>query len=415
MPTESSRRERRDARLPRRAVVAIVTAFTAGAIGAFVGSLLLFPIDASIALPFSPFGLDPVAGGVVVWIAVGLATSSRSVADEGRVTILYGVGPIIAAAALGGPTAAAWVALLGTFELRELRGDVPWYGVVANHAMMVIPAVIAGVVIVGLDQASPIGAGVAGELAAVLAGAMLFWVIALGFSIATVWARNGRRPSEALGVPWRSLASMMAAESALAWVFALAYRQIAWWSPVVLVLADIAASGSLDRGRAGWLARHHQVTHLPNRIALVERANDLRRSGRRGASVFYLDLDGFKAVNDTYDHDVGDEVLRVVAERLTGVKRRDDFLAHFHGDEFVLLAPGIATEAEADGLIARVTAAIEAPIKVSEGTVRVSVSVGYRVITDLRALDEEIRLADRRMTLAKRERATAIGRVRRAG
>jgi diguanylate cyclase (GGDEF)-like protein len=415
MPTDDSRRERRDARMPRREVVAIVTLFTAGALVAFVASLLLYPVDAAIALPFSPLGLDPVIAGVAVWVVVGLATSSRSVADEGRVTILYGVGPIIAAAALGGPTAAAWVALLGTLELRELRGDVPWYGVVANHAMMVIPAVLAGIAILGLERAAPAGTGVAGELVAVMGGAMLFWVIALGFSIATVWARNGRRPSEALGVPWRSLFSMMVAESAFAWVFALAYRQIAWWSPVVLVLADVAASGSLDRGRAGWLARHHQVTHLPNRVALVERANDLRRSGRRGAYVFYLDLDGFKAVNDTYDHDVGDDVLRVVAERLSGVKRRDDFLAHFHGDEFVLLAPGIATEEEATGLIERITTAVEAPIEVAEGTVHVSISVGYRVITDLRSLDEEIRQADRRMTVVKRERAVASGRVRRVG
>ncbi len=415
MPTDDSRRERRDARMPRREVVAIVTLFTAGAIVAFVASLLTYPVDAAIGLPFSPLGLDPVFAGVAVWVVVGLATSSRSVVDEGRVTILYGVGPIIAAAALGGPTAAAWVALIGTFELRELRGDVPWYGVVANHAMMVIPAVVAGIAILGLEQAAPAGTGVAGELVAVMTGAMLFWVIALAFSVATVWARNGRRPAEALGVPWRSLCSMMVAESALAWLFALAYRQIAWWSPVVFVLADVAASGSLDRGRAGWLARHHQVTNLPNRVALVERAKDLRRSGRRGAYVFYLDLDGFKAVNDTYDHDVGDDVLRVVAERLSGVKRRDDFLAHFHGDEFVLLAPGIATEEEATGLIERVTTAVEAPIEVAEGTVHVSVSVGYRVITDLRSLDEEIRLADRRMTVVKRERAVASGRVRRVG
>jgi diguanylate cyclase (GGDEF)-like protein len=208
---------------------------------------------------------------------------------------------------------------------------------------------------------------------------------------------------------------MTLAESALAWVFSLAYHLIAWWSPLVLVVADVAASGSLDRGRAAWLARHHQITLLPNRTALAERAKDLRRAGRQGAYVFYLDLDGFKAVNEEYDHDTGDAVLRVVADRLAAAKRRDDFLAHFHGDEFVVLASGVTSDEDAEGVIARLTTAIEVPIELPEGTIRVSASIGYRVITDLRTLDEEIRLADRRMTVAKRDRAQASGRVRRVG
>jgi diguanylate cyclase (GGDEF)-like protein len=249
----------------------------------------------------------------------------------------------------------------------------------------------------------------------VLAGASVFWSIGLGLSVATVWARNRRTPREAIGAPWRTFMTMIAAESALAWVFALAYRMVAWWSPVVFVLADVAAAGSLGRARADWLSRHHQITQLPNRTALAERAKDLRRSGRRGAYVFYLDLDGFKAVNDQYDHDTGDAVLRVIADRLAGARRRDDFLAHFHGDEFVVLAAGVASDEEADAVVARLTAAVELPIHLPEGTVRVSASVGYHAITDLRTIDEEIRHADRRMATVKRERAIATGRARRVG
>ena len=251
------------------------------------------------------------------------------------------------------------------------------------------------------------------DLVAVLAGAVVFWVLGLVIAMATVWARNRRTPREAVGISARTIAAMIVAESTFAWVFSLAYRQIAWWSPIALVFADVAASGSLDRGKASWLARHHQITSLPNRTALAERARDLRRSGRRGAYVFYLDLDGFKAVNETYDHDTGDAVLRVIAERLREAKRRDDFLAHFHGDEFVLLASGVATDEEADGVVTRLTDAIELPIELPEGTVRVSASIGYRVITDLRTIDDEIRHADRRMTVVKRERAEKTGRVRR--
>ena len=406
---------RRTPSLPSRAVIAVTVIPTVAAALAFVAVVLAFPIHPAIAAPFTVGSIDPVAIGVGLWVLVGLATSSRSVADEGRVTIMYGVGPTVGAWALGGPTAGVWVALLGTFELRELRGSIPWYGVVANHAGQVLPAAIGGVLTLVLRDATAARPGEAADLIAVIAGAFLYWVLSLAIAIVTVWARNRRRPAEAVGVPWRTMAAMMVAESALAWVFALAYRQIAWWSPIVFVVADVAASGSLDRGRAAWLARHHQVTQLPNRTALAERAQDLRRSGRKGAYVFYLDLDGFKAVNEEYDHDTGDEVLRVIAARLAEAKRREDFLAHFHGDEFVLLASGVGTDEEADGVVARLTTAIEVPIELAEGTIRVSASVGYRVITDLRTLDDEIRQADRRMTVAKRDRAAASGRVRRVG
>ena len=396
-----------------RALIAVTVLPTVAALIAMIVVVAAFPVDPAIAPPFRIGALDPVFGGLVLWIAVGLATATRSVSDEGRATILYGVGPIVGAWAVGGPAAGVWVALFGTFEMRELRGDIPWYGVIANHAMQVLPAALGGVLTFVLRDISGARPGDVSDFVAVIAGAAVFFCINLGLSVATVWARNRRTPTEAIGIPWRSMSSMVVAESALAWVFALSYRLIAWWSPFVLVVADVAASGSIDRGRAGWLARHHQVTSLPNRTALVERARDLRRSGRRGAYVFYLDLDGFKAVNEDYDHDTGDAVLRVVGQRLSDAMRHDDFLAHFHGDEFVVLASGVSNDDEAETVVARLTSAVELPIDLAEGTIRVSASVGYRVISDLRSLDDEIRVADRRMTLAKRDRAEASGRVRR--
>lgn len=397
------------------ALLAVTVLPTIGALIAFAWLVLTFPLAPAIATPFAIGPISPLVLGLGLWVVVGLATSTQSVAAEGRITILYGVGPIVAAWALGGPAAGAWVALLGTFEVRELRGRIPWYGVVANHAMMVLAATVGGLLTLVLREFSGARPGDAADLLAVLSGAVVFFVIGLLLAIATVWARNGRSPGEAVGIPWRSLASMAVAESALAWVFALAYQLVAWWSPVVLVVADVAASGSLASGREAWSERHHQVTRLPNRTALAERARDLRRSGRSGAYVFYLDLDGFKEVNEEYDHDTGDAVLRVIGARLDRAKRRDDFLAHFHGDEFVLLASGVASDDEAEGVVERLTLAVEQPIELPEGTVRVSASVGYRMITDLDAIDDEIRQADRRMTVAKQDRARAIGRIRRVG
>jgi diguanylate cyclase (GGDEF)-like protein len=415
MTNVAAGRPRRRAELPSPQLVAVTVGTTVAAAIALVIVTAAFPIDRAIAPPFTIGTLDPILIGLAIWIGVALATSSRSVTDEGRVTIIYGVGPIVGAWALGGPAAGVWVALLGTFELREFRGQIPWYGVVANHAMQVVPAAIGGTLTLVLRDAAAARPGEAADLIAVLAGAVVFWVLGLVLAMATIWARNGRTPKEALGIPGRTIVAMIGAESALAWVFSLSYHLIAWWSPVVFVLADVAASGSLDRARAGWLTRHHQITRLPNRTALAERAQDLRRSGRRTAYVFYLDLDGFKSVNEDYDHDTGDAVLRVVAERLSAARRHDDFLAHFHGDEFVLLASGVTSDEDAEAVIVRLTAAVEVPIELPEGTIRVSASIGYHVITDLRSIDEEIRHADRRMTVAKRDRAEASGRVRRVG
>ena len=409
----SAVRRRPTPMLPSRAVVAVTALPTVAAVIALAWIVAAFPLQGAIAPPFTLASLDPAVTGLALWIVLGLATSSRSEAGEGRVTITYGVGPIVGAWALGGPAAGVWVALLGTFELRELRGDVPWYGVVANHATQVLVAAAGGILTLAIRDTTHAAPGEAADMIAVVAGALAFWLLGLVMAIATIWARNRRPPREALGVSWRTIASMIVAESALAWVLSLAYRLIAWWSPVVLVLADVAASGTLDRGRAAWLARHDQITHLPNRMALAERARDLRRSGRGGAYVFYLDLDGFKTVNDDYDHDTGDAVLRIVADRLAAAKRHDDFLAHFHGDEFVILAAGVTSDEDANNVIARLTAAVEVPIELPEGTIRVSASVGFHVITDLRTVDAEIRQADRRMTLATRDRARASGRVRR--
>lgn len=398
---------------PTGRVAVLVWSYVATAVILVVWLASTVPVSGAIALPFSVAGIDPVALGVVIWIAVGLTTSARGSADEGRVAIVFGVAPIVAAFALGGPTAAVWVALLGSFEARELRGEVPWYGVLANHAMIVIPAGIGGIVTLGLRGILPAEGSQLLDFLAVMSGATVFCMINVSLAVLTVVVRTGKRPSETLGIPWLTLVTMMAAESALAWVFASAYVAVAWWSPAALVIADAAASTSIDRSRANWLLRHHQLTQLPNRLSLTEHATDLRRANVSGACVFYIDLDGFKAINDTYDHEVGDDVLREIGRRLSASKRDDDFLAHLHGDEFVLVSNGIQGDADAQAVIARIVHAVEQPIDHSVGTIRVSASAGYRILAEATDVDEALRHADRGMALAKQTRARVHGRDRR--
>lgn len=376
------------------AIAALVCALTA----------IVFPVSLAIRLPFSIAGLDPVALGVAAWIVVGLATSSRGSSEEGRATIVFGVAPIIAAMALGGPAAAIWVATVGSLELREVRGDVPWYGVLANRAMLAIPAAAGGIVTVSLRDPT-VQTWQLSDFAAVMAGAAVFWAGNLVLALLAVWARTGRWPREALGVPVRTLAMLIVGESTLAWVIAAAYSQVAWWCSIALVAADTLAAASIDRGRAGWMLRHDPLTQLPNHLSLAEHAADLRSSRRTGDCVFYIDLDGFKAVNDAWDHFVGDDVLRIVAVRLGEVKRRDDFVARLHGDEFVLLATGVETEADAAAIVARIERAIEEPIEHEVGTIRVSASVGHRLLDGPDGLEEALRHADHGMATAKRARA----------
>lgn len=391
----------------------LVWTYVAVALAMLVGLTMAVPVSPAIAVPVGVLGIDPIVLGVMVWVAVGIATSSRGSADEGRVTIIFGVAPVVASFALGGPTAAIWVAAIGSLEWRELSGRVPWYGVLANHAMIVIPAGLGGLVMTGL-----LGLGIGsdpqlGNLLAVAAGAATFCVINMALAVLTVYVRAGRRPADALGISWRAIATMMTAESALAWVFAATYVSLAWWSPVVLVFADAAASSSIDRSRAHWLLRHHQLTHLPNRLALNEHAAELAKSLAAPACIFYIDLDGFKQVNDTFDHQVGDDVLREVGRRLAEFAAGRDFLAHLHGDEFVLVGTAIRGEADARRLIGDMTRAIEVPIEHAAGPIRISASIGFQFLAEPTHLDAALHDADRGMAAAKQARAIASGRDRR--
>ena len=135
-------RDRLLARLPERGLGLLILTYVVCASIALVLVTALIPIDDRIALPLDLGVVSPVVAGIAVWIVIGLLTSARSARLEGRVAIVYSVAPIVAAGWLGGPTAAAWVALLGTTELRELNGEVPWYGGLANHAMFVLPAIL---------------------------------------------------------------------------------------------------------------------------------------------------------------------------------------------------------------------------------------------------------------------------------
>ncbi|WP_420194933.1 putative bifunctional diguanylate cyclase/phosphodiesterase [Marinobacter sp. GH_1] len=168
----------------------------------------------------------------------------------------------------------------------------------------------------------------------------------------------------------------------------------------VAAFSDITAlknhAKELDRA-----ANYDDLTGLPNRQLLEERLRSARAHAdrqKRVLSICYLDLDGFKAINDQLGHDIGDLALRATAERLTRALRSGDTIARIGGDEFVLLLQSDSPEA----VYSRILANVSEPLQIGDQTVNLTASLGVTLYpeddTDAEGL---IRHADQAMYAAK--------------
>jgi diguanylate cyclase (GGDEF)-like protein/PAS domain S-box-containing protein len=154
-----------------------------------------------------------------------------------------------------------------------------------------------------------------------------------------------------------------------------------------------------------YQALHDPLTGLGNRQLLMEQLNrDLAVAARHGQSlgVLYVDLDGFKTVNDCHGHAMGDRVLEQVAERFRGVIRQSDLLARLGGDEFVVLVPQAGAEEELQILANKLVAAAQEPFPELKLPIQISASVGIARYPDQGATaDALLQAADRAMYAAK--------------
>ena len=160
------------------------------------------------------------------------------------------------------------------------------------------------------------------------------------------------------------------------------------------------------RERLRWAANYDALTRLPNRLLLADRLKQaVARAKRNGRMlvVAYLDLDGFKPVNDRFGHDIGDRLLVLAAKRLQCDLRGDDTVARLGGDEFVLLLSDFGNLREAEAALKRVLIAIAEPYElVPAQQVAVSASIGASVFpADDTDPDTLLRYADQAMYLAK--------------
>lgn len=156
------------------------------------------------------------------------------------------------------------------------------------------------------------------------------------------------------------------------------------------------------------IAFHDNLTKLPNRLLLSDRMRQAFALNERMGSltaVCYMDLDGFKPVNDQFGHEVGDQLLQEVALRLLQVVRASDTVARLGGDEFVLLLTGLQNENEAEEILRRARASIGQTWKVPSGQlIRVTASFGVAFHPrDGKLPAELLKLADEAMYEAKRK------------
>jgi diguanylate cyclase (GGDEF)-like protein/PAS domain S-box-containing protein len=175
----------------------------------------------------------------------------------------------------------------------------------------------------------------------------------------------------------------------------------------VATVEDVTERRAYEEAMA-WRASHDSLTGLRNRSGLVEEIDQALGEGD-GTAVLFFDLDRFKEINDSLGHEVGDLVLAAVGDRLRTAVRLGDTVYRFAGDEFVVLARGVATQSEADGVAQRLQAAVSYPLMAAGTTIDIQCSVGVALGVAGADAEELMRGADAFMYEDKRARR-GVGR-----
>jgi putative nucleotidyltransferase with HDIG domain len=203
---------------------------------ALITTSLAFGAEPGIAIEFDgvvgPPSQAEVAVGVAFWCLLCLFASALPVQMPRGMFVAVSTAPILGAMALGGPAVAAWVALVGTTELRELRGGIPWYGTVANHAIVVPAAAAAGLVayFIGGSATEPLL-----ELIGIMAAAAVFFLLNL---LLVSWAlalRTGQPVRQLLLSDPRNFAASMVALAPLGWLMSRMFSA-EWWTTLLFAV-----------------------------------------------------------------------------------------------------------------------------------------------------------------------------------
>ncbi len=160
---------------------------------------------------------------------------------------------------------------------------------------------------------------------------------------------------------------------------------------------------------ANYLAYHDALTGLPNRRLLLDRLNQAIAQASRQkkhVALVFLDVDGFKTINDKLGHPSGDKLLQAVAQRLSACLRVSDTACRYGGDEFIVLLPEVEGEQSATAVAQKIRTQLVAPYLIDGATITVRLSVGTAVYpVDAKDHRDLIKLADAAMYSMKNKSA----------
>ena len=216
-----------------------IAGVVATSVFALVVTTLLFPLSKTmpIAAGFAgAFGdLAPIAG-LTFWIVATMVASALPVRMPRGAVFAVSTSTIMAATLLGGPAAGAWVGLVGTTELRELRGEVPWYGSLTNHGVIMIPAAAAGIAMWMLGVPPTDAGSWSTQLASPavfvtsLVGGAIFLAMNVGLTGVIVSLRTGQSVTSVVVGESRSVATSILSLAPIGWLMAQIYVIAAWAS-----------------------------------------------------------------------------------------------------------------------------------------------------------------------------------------
>jgi diguanylate cyclase (GGDEF)-like protein len=161
----------------------------------------------------------------------------------------------------------------------------------------------------------------------------------------------------------------------------------------------------LNREKLKELALYDALTKLPNRtLFMIEFQNEINRAQRYKTKValLFIDLDGFKAVNDTYGHQVGDELLKIVSDTLSTLIRKSDIASRLSGDEFTVILTDIENEAQAISVAQKIIKELNKDIIINHKVISIGASIGISIYPTSALHEEElIKYADSMMYRSK--------------
>jgi diguanylate cyclase (GGDEF)-like protein len=256
-----------------------------------------------------------------------------------------------------------------------------------------IPASVAQIDLNGcIVAANHLWQTLAKEDGGLLAGAVL------GADYFPVFSKAGVMDSVASATAADGLAAILAGQKrTVSFVYSCLVGPAQRWSRVHLSYVDIA-------GQPGVLAMHFDVTHdvlverelfelayfdrltgLPNRQLFLDRLGSsvaLAKRHNTRCAVIYFDVDHFKATNDLLGRDAGDELLRVLSGRITGILRQTDSAGHLGGDEFAIIVSEMSSDSDAAVVARKLMAVLEKPLSVADQEVLVTISMGISTFPD---------------------------------